>query len=54
MSLRFVTRKLKTQTLGDDDAEVEGDTEKTSVALDQADPNDPHKEKDVVSILKIG
>ena len=55
MSLRFVTRKLKTQTLGDDDAEVEVDTEKTSVALEtQADPNDPHKEKDVVSILNIG
>ena len=47
MSLRFVTRKLKTQTLGDDDADVEIDN--TGV-VDQPGATNQNREKPDVSI----
>ena len=46
MSLRFVTRKLKTQTLGDDDADVETD----NTGVDQPGATNQNREKTEVSI----
>ena len=46
MSLRFVTRKLKTQTLGDDDADVEID----NTGVDQPGATNQNREKTEVSI----
>ena len=45
MSLRFVTRKLKTQTLGDDDADVEID----NTGVDQPGATNQNREKTEVS-----
>ena len=45
MSLRFVTRKLKTQTLGDDDADVEID----NTGVDQPGATSQNREKPEVS-----
>ena len=45
MSLRFVTRKLKTQTLGDDDADVEID----NTGVDQPGATSQNREKTEVS-----
>ena len=45
MSLRFVTRKLKTQTLGDDDADVEID----NTGVGQPGATSQNREKTEVS-----
>ena len=45
MSLRFVTRKLKTQTLGDDEADIEID----NTGVDQPGVISQNREKTEVS-----
>ena len=45
MSLRFVTRKLKTQTLGDDDVDVEID----NTGVDQTGETNQNRETTEVS-----
>ena len=49
MSLRFVTRKLKTQTLEDDDSEVETKNVRTTEAEDKLDATSKNMEENIVS-----
>ena len=49
MSIRFVTRKLKTQTLGDDDGAVATDDGATTESLNKSDSSNQKKDKNMVS-----
>ena len=49
MSLRFVTRKLKTQTLGDDDGGVETNNGAAAASLNTPDSSNQQTDKNMVS-----
>ena len=53
MSLRFVTRKLKTQTLGDDDGDVQSDNTRVSKEDNKAGQDSQNKDENVVSLFQI-
>ena len=49
MSLKFVTRKLKTQTLGDDEGDSNEVKEKDLTSADSTKPEVSNKEGHIVS-----
>ena len=51
MSLKFVTRKLKTQTLGDDEVDVNEVKEKDVRSGESLKPDIKSKEDNVVSLI---
>ena len=53
MSLRFVTRKLKTQTLADDEGEVETANLSVKEAEGKSDATTKSKDEKIVSWLII-
>ena len=53
MSLRFVTRKLKTQTLGDDEGEVQTANRSVTEGEDKLDAATKSKDENIVSWLII-